>query len=84
MPKIKIPKGILKASSEAICDSLRRRKPESLAKVSLQAALLHITNNPIVPTFDQLRAIFKNPTDGEIEWMITAIAKWQCRMFLDT
>jgi hypothetical protein len=79
MKKVKIPEGMKKAAGSAIKDI----DPKCfLVYPALEAALLWLSDNPIVPTHSQVQDIASSNvyhTHDIAKW----IEEWQRRMFLD-
>lgn len=73
--KIVVPEGMLLAAHE---ESVR-----SCGQIGkcLEAALLWLSDNPIVPTDDEMDIMAKEHVAPNVKWMMT---EWQRRMFLTT
>ena len=77
--KIVVPEGMLKAATPVYINDI------ALVGSILQAALLWLSENPMVPTMKQAREIFmlKAGFDFDLhEWVRWGACEWQRRMFL--
>ena len=91
--KIVIPEGMLTAAWQAVSSKMKTYIPGNgpgelhVASIAVEAALLWLSENPIVPTKEQLGPVVKECGKlsqslygyGGWIWMIT---EWQRRMFL--
>jgi hypothetical protein len=99
MKKIKVPDGMLAAAKESIeskswdarngedqadCVTIVGDDAEALAVVALEAALLWLTENPIIPIGEKAMEIAKSQCDDRITGIgvFTGAVEWQRRMFL--
>lgn len=87
-PRIKVPGGMLKAASLAI-DSEFGAPASALVvnrmRVALESALGWVSENPIVPTNEQIRDIFATRHYGvSCDDQRAYYAEWQRRMFLSS
>lgn len=86
--KVKVPEGMLKEAEGAIeklIPVVYRSAAEPYAKIGLEAALIWLSENPIVPTyrqFDELERIYDKPETEHKEAITAVLVEWQRRMFL--
>ncbi len=87
--KIVVPEGMLEAAGK-VFDAERRRVMEdrlawSVFRQMMEAALRWLSENPVVPTLPQMRAVetsAAHEATGSTAWLSDAIMEWQRRMFL--
>jgi len=82
MSEIKVPDGMLKAAMASRMSIKGQIAPwsEGMCLQVLEAALRWLSENPIVPTYNQLNSFASERTSPDaIQWFC---AEWQRRMFL--
>lgn len=79
LKKYVVPEGMLKAAYETAWGESPKDTIVQTFKVALEAALLWLSENPIVPTDDFVEEAIREHSRTNIKW---ACAEWQCRMFL--
>ena len=84
MANIKIPEGMLKAAENAALSGMPMPRGGSLLPKILEAALRWLSENPIVPTDEQIHDMYSRECEAGISFTLVArfIAEWQRRMFL--
>ena len=82
MKKIKVPEGMLEAASRVFVSS--NRPAVDNLQDQIEAALLWLTEHPIVPTDEQIADMMGFDDESPfITTVRTGIRKWQRRMFDD-
>ena len=85
MAKISVPEGMINAAISASADYLRDNQSRDVhAQVVVEAALRWLSENPIVPTYEQYSDLSADSTKYEyaLPSMKYAAIEWQRRMFL--
>jgi hypothetical protein len=77
--KIKIPDGMLRAAKSA---GISQDHPECV-RYQLEAALCWLTENPVVPTSEQMDELFEQHSWLDKDSVRFGAREWQSRMFLD-
>ena len=84
--KIVVPEGMLKAAIEARYNG--KPTPNLIhvdqVRVIVEAALLWLSDNPIVPTDEQCEKLSTRwyPKSSTKSYLEEVLVEWQCRMFL--
>jgi hypothetical protein len=82
--KIAVPEGMLEAGREAWKNGLNSDIPSTLVRHILEAALRYQSNNPAMPTVDQMEKMTgwsKINDDLKIHQCLIVILAWQRRMY---